>query len=117
MKAKIKIGASISQDFGYGKWPQCKPVKGQTVDPDTVFDAKWNASGKYWDCRADGFGAMESNGIKGTYGNGSIFVFEKNGVEEVLSNGKTLSEIVEAATMPPLSARRGEDGNKRVACQ
>jgi hypothetical protein len=42
------------------------------------FDADWN--GRWWDCRADGFGRRTWLGETGGYGNGSIFVHDINGV-------------------------------------
>ena len=73
MRVRIKPGAFIGQDFGYFNWPDCKsPAK-----VDYEFDATWNEKDKFWDCIRPGFGE-----IKGDYGNGSIFVFDKDGVEE-----------------------------------
>ena len=87
MKGRIKIGAKISQDFGFGKWPTCKPPRGSREegiadDPNMVFEVEWiNETPGYWNCVADGFGAMPSNGVVGTYGNGSIYVSDKGGID------------------------------------
>lgn len=72
---RIRVGATVSQDFGVGRWPATK--SGEDVDPDMEFEAEW--TGKYWDCRADGFGLKEGGG----YGNGSIFAFGMDAVEVV----------------------------------
>lgn len=73
MKGRIKIGASIFQDMGVGKWPSCSaPKSNPHPDPDMIFSMKW--CGKYWDCKARGFGEHPD------YGNGSIFVHDINGV-------------------------------------
>ena len=37
----------------------------------------------YWDCRADGYGYLSSKGDIGDYGNGSIFVHDRDGVEVI----------------------------------
>jgi hypothetical protein len=81
MKGRINIGAGVSHDFSYGKWPFCKAPKShgggyEAQDPDMIFDVEWR--GSYWDCRCDGYGRT-AKGL-GDYGNGSIFVREKEGV-------------------------------------
>jgi hypothetical protein len=80
----IKIGTGIFQDHAFGKWPQCKPPQAEynvkeeyyhiTKYPDAIFDAEWR--GNYWDCKRDGYGGRP-------YGNGSIFVHDKEGVTPV----------------------------------
>jgi hypothetical protein len=75
-RVRINIGALVGQDFGTGKWPAT--AAGEDVDPDMEFDAEW--TGEWWDCRADGFGRRSWRGEAGAYGNGSIFVFDINGV-------------------------------------
>lgn len=72
----INVGAPVSQDHGFGKWPSTK--SGEEVDPDMVFDAEW--TGRWWECRADGFGRQSWLGETGGYGNGSICVHDINGV-------------------------------------
>lgn len=81
-KVRIKKGSPIFHDFAFGKWPACKPPSDEydngayeyiTKFPDAFFDAEW--TGKYWNCIRDGYGS------KNNYGNGSIFVYEKDGVE------------------------------------
>lgn len=76
MLGRIKVGARITQDFGFGKWPATR--SGADVDPDMEFDCAWK--GTFWDCRADGYGMLRSRGEVGEYGNGSIFVHEREGV-------------------------------------
>lgn len=86
MKGKIKIGAGIFQDHHFGKWPQCIPprsaytsdeYKHEAADPDIVFDIEW--TGNHWECTADGYGILSKDG--GEYGNGSIFVSKRDGIE------------------------------------
>lgn len=76
MLGRIKVGAFITQDFGGRRWPATK--SGADVDPDMEFDCEWK--GSFWDCRADGYGMLRSRGEAGEYGNGSIFVHEREGV-------------------------------------
>ena len=83
MKGIIKVGTGIMQDFHFGKWPNCFPPKrhNNKVNEDMIFDVEWK--GNYWDCRADGYGCLSSQGDIGDYGDGSIFVHDKDGVEIV----------------------------------
>ena len=99
---RIKNGASISQDMGFGKWPACKPPRSEyenedwkevTKYPDALFYMTW--TGRCWDCRRDGYGAMKSKGIEGEYGNGSIFVHDKEGIEIIGTNAKPLTQQTE----------------------
>jgi hypothetical protein len=83
MKARIKVGALISQDFASGHWPATR--SGDDVDPDMKFSVEWK--GTYWDCKAPGYGYMRSRGEQGDYGNGSIFVHEKDGIVMVPNDG------------------------------
>jgi hypothetical protein len=87
MKARIKSGAGIMQDFRLLKWPHCCPPKSEYTgedyhfkakDPDMVFDAEWHDSvnGGYWYCIAPGYGE------NGNYGNGSILVNGFEGIEK-----------------------------------
>lgn len=80
MQVRIKIGTGIFQDHAFGKWPDCKPpqseYEGEEYDqttkfPDAEFAAEWK--GNYWDCKRSGYGGEP-------YGNGSIFVHNKDGV-------------------------------------
>ncbi len=84
---RIKKGASISQDRAFINWPRCYPplseyINGESPyrakDPDMLFLGSWN--GKFWNCVADGYGAM---GSEGDYGAGSIFVIHYDNVEIV----------------------------------
>lgn len=64
----IKVGASISRDFQFGKWPSLiKEVI--NLSPNMVFSGKKLANG--WECTAFGFGIF---GKGGGYGSGSIHV-------------------------------------------
>lgn len=86
---KIKDGAKISQDMGYGIWPACKPPceewKGEeyhqyTKQPDAIFLAEKKKD--YWDCKRFGYGLMTSNPyVMDAYGNGSVYVRDMEGVE------------------------------------
>lgn len=93
---RIKEGSVISHDRGFGMWPQCKPPKSEgmiddiTKYPDALFIAKW-CKDEYWDCIREGYGAGTSSSvIQGEYGNGSIFVYDRDSVEVV---GKNLSMV------------------------
>ena len=44
-----------------------------------VFEGVWN--GRYWNCKADGYGYLKSAGDLGEYGCGSIFVPDFDDVE------------------------------------
>jgi hypothetical protein len=87
MRGRIKVGAGMYQDFGWGKWPDaaCCPLawKDRRPDPDMVFDVEWNGGGEKgsWHCKADGFGHLKLEGDKGEYGSGSIFVYGFDNVE------------------------------------
>lgn len=87
MKAKIKRGSFIGQDRSYFNWPECFPhdseynrnavdYRFETKFPDAVFECEWN--GKYWECVRNGYGSLKASE---SYGNGSIFVFDYNGIE------------------------------------
>lgn len=75
IKARIKRGAFIYQDFASGYWPACKPPGGGTeaADPDMVFDCTREHG--WWECKAPGFGQ------RGDYGNGAISVHDADGIE------------------------------------
>lgn len=73
MLGRIKVGALISQDHGVGRWPAQR--SGKPIDQDKVFEMEWK--GSYWNCTANGYGFYAS---RGEYGNGSIFVHDKDGV-------------------------------------
>lgn len=75
IRAKIKRGTHIGQDFGHFNWPDCKSPKGEQAKVDYEFDAEW--TGSWWNCVRPGYGE------KNNYGNGSILVFDKNGIEKV----------------------------------
>jgi len=75
-RARINAGVLVAQDFGCGRWPATKA--GENVDPEMVFDVEW--MGTFWECRADGFGRRTWLGEHGGYGNGAIFVFDRNGL-------------------------------------
>lgn len=77
-KFRIKAGAKISRDFFYTRWPDLHVGHGkyEKTDENLIFDCVYNKNG-FWDCSAPGFGK------KGDYGAGSIFVFDKNDIEEI----------------------------------
>jgi hypothetical protein len=72
VKVRINEGTTVSMDFGVSNWPH---LPGGMADVDMVFEANWN--GKWWDCRADGYGNP------GKYGSGSIYVHSLDGVRSV----------------------------------
>lgn len=81
-RVRIKTGATVSQDCKIGMWPAT--ASGDDIDPDMEFDAEWR--GSWWDCRADGYGRRSWYGERGGYGNGSIFVHDRNGVTLLTPN-------------------------------
>lgn len=88
MKGRIKVGALVGQDHGYGRWPATKA--GEDVDPGMVFDIE--PMGQYFGCRADGFGRKTWQGECGGYGNGCITVFSKDDIEFLPSPSTERSE-------------------------
>jgi hypothetical protein len=86
-RGRIVVGAEIFQDHHFGRWPACCPPASEYTgeeyqycakDSDMIFDVVW--TGRYWDCKADGYGYLRSQGEDGEYGNGSIFVSKFDGV-------------------------------------
>lgn len=84
---RIKDGAGIMQDHSFLRWPNCCPPLSEFIDGENPYRAKdsnmlfcghWN--GQFWDCVADGYGAMKEDG---EYGAGSIFVSGFDSVEIV----------------------------------
>lgn len=75
LKGKIKVGARIGIDHCTGKWPN--NGRDTEPNPDLVFDIKL-IDDRYWECTAFGYGKHEG---LGAYGNGSVFVFDLDGVE------------------------------------
>ena len=75
-RVRINIGALVSQDHAYGRWPWSAATR--QVDPDMVFEADYY--GKHWECRAAGYGNREWLGERGGYGDGAINAFGKNSV-------------------------------------
>ena len=102
MKGKIKVGVAISQDHAIGKWPaRCAK---DDVDSDMIFDIEWK--GNFWECRADGVGRRSWLGEEGGYGNGSIFVHEKEGIEiieEITEYQRGLNDGLEKAAKTALA--------------
>ena len=82
MKVRIKIGARVMQDRGFGRWPSCYPPSGCDFDPTMIFDAEKRRDGG-WECRANGFGRRIWLGEQGGYGSGSVTVIDYDGVEVV----------------------------------
>jgi hypothetical protein len=73
MRGRIKVGVLITQDHATGRWPATR--SGADIDKDMEFECEWN--GSFWECIADGYGMF---GDAREYGNGSIFVHDKEGV-------------------------------------
>jgi hypothetical protein len=98
---KIRIGAGIMQDLHWGEWPNCVPPRKEyegeeykylAKNPDMLFEASWN--GRYWSCKADGYGHLKFYGDAGDYGNGSIFVYGFSSVDIVkVLSGELPNEI------------------------
>lgn len=65
MKAKIKVGAWVFQDFSNFHWKE--------EDKDIIFDVEKASNG--YSCTAFGFGDLKTN--EG-YGNGRIYVYKKS---------------------------------------
>ena len=88
IRGRIKPGASMFQDFHWGKWPDaaaCPLAWGdRRPDPDMIFDVEWHGGQEaVWELKADGFGHLKLNGDPGVYGSGSITVYGFDGVELV----------------------------------
>lgn len=69
VKARVKAGASVWQDFKTFIWPNYKVISDPSypIDPDIEFECILKPSGT-WDCKASGFGVLPK------YGNGSLYV-------------------------------------------
>ena len=89
-RGRIKSETIVFHDHHFGIWPECCPpeseYKGEKYqylakNPEMFFDVEWN--GRWWDCKADGYGYLRSRGEDGEYGNGSIMVNDFDGVELV----------------------------------
>lgn len=87
-KGRIKKGAMVGQDHSFMRWP----ILRKDADPDTIFDVEWN--GKQWVCRADGYGYLRSNGDKGEYGNGAVYVFAFDNVKLLKDEASTTPEQI-----------------------
>lgn len=97
MKGRIKRGAKVFQDSYSCTWPQCVPPSSEyegeeykyvTKDADRVFRVEYN--GRYWDCKAEGYG------LDPDYGNGSVFAYGEDAVELVEGNEKIdMSSVLE----------------------
>lgn len=92
-RVRIKVGALVGQDHAFGRWPWTRD--GVDVDQDMVFDAEWD--GRWWDCRADGYGRKSWLGDTRGYGNGSIGVMDLDGVEILTATPKGGTECAEGA--------------------
>jgi len=80
MKARIKIGAKIGQDHSFFTWPRVMTKSNlkssynlETKNSNMIFEVE--NSGGIFKCRAPGYGQ------EGNYGNGIIFVFQKDDLE------------------------------------
>lgn len=82
-RGRIKNGTHVWHDFAAFLWPGCKPPMDEyppdsayqykAKDADQVFDVTWD--GKSWECERHGYGEL------GAYGNGSIAVFNFDGID------------------------------------
>jgi hypothetical protein len=86
VKARIKIGTRIAQDFQAFAWPECLPTLAHYHGSDFIYDKRvltpnmlftCTLGPKGWDCVAPGFGERMD------YGNGSILIVDINGIELV----------------------------------
>ena len=101
LKGRIKIGTKIHQDRHFVSWPDCLPPrKNPIVDPDMVFYVTWVSSGNggYWDCVAPGYGQL-GTGNTDNYGNGSIYVHDKEGVELVDSSEEVKPLLIDSPSI------------------
>jgi hypothetical protein len=48
MRGRIKVGTSIFQDFGWGKWPDAAipplSMGDKPIDADMLFEVEWHAA-------------------------------------------------------------------------
>ncbi len=101
LKGRIKIGTKILQDRHFVTWPDClPPQKNPVVDPEMVFYVTWVSSGNggYWDCVAPGYGQL-GTGNTDNYGNGSIYVYDKEGVELVDSSEEVKPLLIDSPSI------------------
>jgi hypothetical protein len=77
LRGRIKAGALVSQDRAFGCWPFTHRDDNNKVD--LVFDIVDKIT--YYECIADGYGRRSWLGEQGQYGNGSIYVRDKNGID------------------------------------
>ena len=80
MKAKIRVGSNVTQDFHFFKWP--KELANTIFDISDLQNGVWNV-GNY-KCVAPGFGELNGN-----YGNGAVYTSIKN-LEIVDKEGASL---------------------------
>ena len=101
LKGRIKVGTKIHQDRHFVTWPDCLPPrKNPVVDPEMVFYVTWVSSGNggYWDCVAPGYGQL-GTGNTDNYGNGSIYVYDKEGVELVDSSEEVKPLLIDSPSI------------------
>jgi hypothetical protein len=91
-RVRINIGALVSRDHKFGRWPAIK--NGTDVDADMVFTALRRSNG--WECRAFGYGQL---GQDDSYGNGPIFVIGADGV--TVLDEPSNAEVSGLSTRPP----------------
>ena len=101
LKGRIKVGTKILQDKRFLTWPDCLPPrKNPDVDPEMVFYVIWVSSGNggHWDCVAPGYGQL-GTGNTDNYGNGSIYVYDKEGVELVDSSEEIKPLLIDSPSI------------------
>lgn len=86
MKARIKRGAKVFQDFRVGVWPESFYDYDMRPDPDTIFECTPDASGQRFELVAHGFGKKTTGG----YGNGSIISENKDDLVLMYDNGNAI---------------------------
>lgn len=88
MKARIKVGAKISQDFSFGEWPNCFPPKAEyegeeyryeAKNPFMIFDVVESNVNDSVELVTEGYGGKH-------YGSGSIHVLNKEDIIIVNEN-------------------------------
>ncbi len=77
LRGRIKAGTLVSQDRAFGRWPFTHRDDNNKID--LVFDILDKTT--YYECIADGYGRRNWLGEEGQYGNGSIYVRDKNGID------------------------------------
>jgi hypothetical protein len=72
VKMRLKVGASVFQDFGFYRWPE---LRRGAAPVDTLFNVEFMDDGKRARLSAPGYGDDSS---PNAYGSGAIHVFVSN---------------------------------------